>query len=184
LFYYPRIRRSDDFFSNFKYSNLKFRSFWGRVRVSATNVCGVSAFKSKAVSLLTCDLVTPAQAETVQAEPGANKLDVKLWPNPARDVLMITLDGFEPGKKIELTLMEADGKVQTAQSLMPTICGQQVRMDVSRRAAGLYLLQVSQGTLTETKRVIILRSTNHYTRSFLKEAILPKKGVAFLLIQQ
>ena len=66
----------------------------GNISVSASNVCGVSAFGSKAVSRLACDLVTPAQAQMVQAEPGANKLDVKLWPNPARDVLMVTLDAL------------------------------------------------------------------------------------------
>jgi hypothetical protein len=53
--------------------------------------------------------------------------------------------------------MQADGKVQTAQSMMPTMRGQQMRLDVSSTAAGLYLLQARQGTLTETKRVIILR---------------------------
>jgi hypothetical protein len=41
-----------------------------------------------------------------------------------------------PNEKLELTLMQADGKVQTAQSLVPTVKGQQVRMDVSRAAAG------------------------------------------------
>ena len=97
--------------------------------------------------------LTHSKAEQVEGE----ELKVSLWPNPARDVLTITLDEFMPNQKMELTLMQADGKVQTAQALTPTVKGQQVRMDVSRMAAGLYLLQVKQGLISETKRVIIVR---------------------------
>jgi len=130
----------------------------GNVRVSAGNVCGTSGLSSKAIGLLSCStLITMAQAEEIQAELAETKLAVSLWPNPARDVLMVTLDEFVPNQKMELTLMQADGKVQTAHSLTPTIKGQQVRLDVSRSAAGYYILLVKQSGIMINRQVIIIR---------------------------
>ncbi len=111
-----------------------------------------------------CSLITgtddgkpeTATKPLAKAESATQQLDLRLWPNPARDMLTVTLDAFVPNQKMELTLMQADGKVQQAQSLMPTVRGQQVRMNLTKYPAGLYLLQVRQGFVTETKRVIIL----------------------------
>jgi hypothetical protein len=85
------------------------------------------------------------------------ELAVTLWPNPARDVMMVRLDEFEPGKKLEMVLMQADGRAVSAQSLVPAVKGQQVRMDVRALGAGYYLLQVKQGVLQQTKKVVICR---------------------------
>jgi hypothetical protein len=104
--------------------------------------------------------------------PGADVLDVTnvkpramvevstemvVYPNPARDVLMITLNNIVINQKAELTLMQADGKVQQASSLTPTMLGQQVRMDVSRMAAGYYILSVKQKDMHLSKKVVIIR---------------------------
>jgi hypothetical protein len=70
---------------------------------------------------------------------------------------MVTLQEFIPNQKLELTLLQADGKVQTAQSLIPTMKGQQVQMEVSRMAAGYYLLLAKQQGMVVSKRVVILR---------------------------
>jgi hypothetical protein len=126
--------------------------------VSAGNICGISGNRAKVVSLLSCSTtITMAQAEQVSEDQVNDNLAVKLWPNPARDVLMVTIDEFVPNKKMELTLMQADGKVQVAQSLMPAMKGQQVRMDVSRMAAGYYILLVKQEAMTLNKQVLIIR---------------------------
>jgi hypothetical protein len=130
----------------------------GNVRVSAGNVCGVSAFRSKSVSLLSCStLITMAQAEQTEEAKPENKLAVNLWPNPARDVLMVTLNEFVPNQKMEMVLMTTEGRSLKAESLVPTVKGQQVRFDVRSFAAGMYLLQIKQGMLTETKKVMIVR---------------------------
>ena len=107
------------------------------------------------MSLLSCvpAAITMAKSEEVAGDA----LKVSLWPNPARDVLMITLDEFVPNQKMELTLVQADGKIQAAQSLTPTIKGQQVRMDVSRSAGGYYLLVARQNGLIMSNRVVIIR---------------------------
>jgi len=80
-----------------------------------------------------------------------------LYPNPARDVLMITLNNFVPNKKVELTLLQADGKVQQANSLTPTMMGQQVRMDISRAAEGYYILMAKQQGMTISQKVMVVR---------------------------
>jgi hypothetical protein len=83
--------------------------------------------------------------------------ELTVYPNPARDVLMITLNNIVINQKVELTLMQADGKIQQASSLTPTMLGQQVRMDVSRAAAGYYILQVKQPGKTLNKQVLVIR---------------------------
>jgi hypothetical protein len=127
----------------------------GNVLVSAANNCGVSANRSLAVTLANC--ITLTMAEELQAEPAENNLSITLWPNPARNVLMVTLDAFTPNQKLELSLMQADGKPMIAQSITPVIAAQQVRMDVSRLSSGYYLLQVKQGMLQQTKKVMIVK---------------------------
>lgn len=37
-------------------------------------------------------------------------LEVNIWPNPARDVLMVSLNNFEAGKKVEMALMQVGWK--------------------------------------------------------------------------
>ena len=130
----------------------------GNVLVSAGNICGLSGNRAKMVGLLSCSTtITMAQAEKVPEDQVNDHLEVKLWPNPARDVLMVTLNEFVPNQKMELTLMQADGKIQQLQSLVPTIRGQQVRMDVSRAAAGYYILSVKQSGVMINRQVVILR---------------------------
>ena len=84
-------------------------------------------------------------------------LEVSIWPNPARDGLIISLDAFEPGKKLELALLQADGRAVATQSLIPEVKGQQIKLDVRVISAGYYLLQAKQGSLSQTKRVVIAR---------------------------
>lgn len=98
--------------------------------------------------------------KTVTAKAGIvveGETDIRVYPNPARDVLMVTLNEFVPNQKVELTLMQADGKVQQSQSLVPTSIGQQVRMDVSRAASGYYILGVRQSGKVINRQVVILK---------------------------
>ena len=83
--------------------------------------------------------------------------EIRVFPNPARDEITVTLNGFEAGNRVELTLVQADGKCMLTQSITPFRQGQQVRMDIRQASAGFYLLLVRQGQLQQAKRVIILR---------------------------
>jgi len=88
-------------------------------------------------------------------EPVAPVLEASLWPNPARTEVMVAFDKFAPNQKVEMVLMTAEGRSLKAESLMPTVKGQQVRFDVSNISSGFYLLRIKQGLLTETKRVVV-----------------------------
>jgi len=128
----------------------------GQVKVQGSNTCGTSAIRSLSVSLLSCPSAVVTMAKAEETETGKT-LRFQLSPNPADKVLNVTLEEFEPNHILELSLLKADGKVQQAQSLMPTLKGQQVKMDVSRAAAGYYILKVQQQGIILTRQVVILR---------------------------
>jgi hypothetical protein len=108
-----------------------------------------------------CDLITSVQGTKPAAKAdvvaASEKLEARIWPNPARTELMVSLDKFLPNQKVEMVLMTSEGRSVKAESLIPSIKGQQVRFDVRNFASGYYLLQVKQGALSETKRVMIIR---------------------------
>jgi hypothetical protein len=130
----------------------------GNVRVSAENICGVSSQRNKSVGMQICpSTITMAKAEELGLAPEESNLAVKLWPNPVRDVLMITLEEFVPNRQLELVLLQANGRVCKSQKMIPVIQGQQVRMDVSNASAGYYNLLVNQSGKTISRKVIIQR---------------------------
>ena len=109
----------------------------------------------------TMPVITEVQKPVNPAKPLARVdgpvLEVSLWPNPARDVLMVSLDAFETGKKLDMVLIQADGKPVASQSLIPAVKGQQVRFDVRAMSAGYYLLRVKQDVNQQTKKLLVLR---------------------------
>ena len=82
--------------------------------------------------------------------------EINVFPNPARDEFKVILNGFETGKKVEMQLIQADGKAVMAQTLIPSVQNQQVRVDVSSMKSGYYLLLVKQGGNQQTKKVVIV----------------------------
>jgi len=103
-------------------------------------------------------VIVGIEANTTQPKAMVENLtEMTVFPNPATDVLMVTLNGFEPAKKLELQLVQADGKVVLGQSITPLMQRQQVRLDVKKLYAGFYIIQVRQGVLQQTKKVMIAR---------------------------
>ncbi len=83
--------------------------------------------------------------------------EMLVFPNPARTEINVTLNGFEAGQKVEIQMIQADGKVVSAQSLIPYRMSQQVRVDVRTLNTGYYLLQAKQGALQQVKKVMIVK---------------------------
>jgi len=145
-------------------NNLDCRDWDAKVNPAAAEICDGKDNDCDGLTDESCIIVEVEKgkpndaAKPLAMAPVDDKaLAVNLWPNPARDVLMVTLNEFIPNQKLELTLMQADGKLQTAQSLVPTEKGQQVRMDVSRMSAGYYILLVKQSGIMINRQVVILR---------------------------
>lgn len=116
-----------------------------------------------------CDAATQEDCSiiitsNISAKPAAKinvfdieTLHVNLWPNPARNELMVSLSGITPNQKLEMVLLTADGRAVQSQSLIPVSKDQQVRFDVRNMATGYYLLRINQEKLMQTKKVMIVR---------------------------
>lgn len=93
----------------------------------------------------------------VKKEEESKALEIRLSPNPASTELLVTLDQFVPNQKLEMLLMTSEGRSLKTESLVPTVKGQQVRFDIRQISSGYYLLQVKQGALQQTKKVMIVK---------------------------
>jgi uncharacterized protein YjiK len=106
-------------------------------------------------------LVTENQKPLNSAKPlvkaNATTPEVTVYPNPARDEIVVTINGFEAGKKVEMQMTQVDGKAVMAKNLVPSVHNEQVRLDVRGLSSGFYLLQVKQGINQQTKKVMIVR---------------------------
>jgi hypothetical protein len=67
-------------------------------------------------------------------------LEVNIWPNPARDVLMVSLNAFEAGKKLEMVLMQVGWQGSCHPKPYSGRKGHEVRFDVGAMSAGYYLM--------------------------------------------
>jgi hypothetical protein len=94
----------------------------------------------------------------INSQPDAVSSTVKVWPNPARSDLMVTLEGFETGRKAEIVLLTVDGRsVQSHAVMVAAGPSMQVPMGVGQVMAGYYLLRVTQGSKQHTKQVMVMR---------------------------
>jgi hypothetical protein len=77
-------------------------------------------------------------------EPRANAagpaLEVNIWPNPARDMLMVSLNNFEANKKLEMVLMQVGWQGSCHPKPYSGSKGHEVRFDVGAMSAGYYLM--------------------------------------------
>ncbi|MCU0389172.1 MAG: MopE-related protein, partial [Chitinophagaceae bacterium] len=82
---------------------------------------------------------------------------LQLWPNPARNDLNIVLEGFEPGKKVELVIATADGRMVQSQQVIPASVRMQVTLKLNNLPDGYFILQARQGYLLKSKPFVIVR---------------------------
>ncbi len=103
-----------------------------------------------------CVTITGTQ-QAAKSDVAIGVLTISLWPNPARNELMVSLSGITPNQKLEMVLMTADGRAVQSQSLTPVAKDQQVRLDVRSLSTGYYLLRINQEKLMQTKKVMIVQ---------------------------
>jgi hypothetical protein len=113
--------------------------------------------KDEGCTLITS--VTPKQTENPIKGSQNETVDLSfvLWPNPATSFIQVSITEMVPGKKAEITVLNADGKVVSAASVVPFQKGEMIKMDVQTLSAGLYFVRLSQEKLIKVKQVIILR---------------------------
>ena len=128
----------------------------GSVKVSASNACATSTFKSLAVSLLSC---TSADMTITKSEkiPPVELPKVRLWPNPTTAVLYLQLSGYTGNVTVQLHSLE--GRIlrqEKLQMIQSTTAVQ--KMDFATFASGIYLLTLTdeKGNI-KTEKLIISR---------------------------
>jgi hypothetical protein len=79
-------------------------------------------------------------------------LGIAVYPNPTREFVNITLEGYQPGMEVEVLVVSLTGQVL----MQEAVYGPQHRMDTHTLGQGVYLLQIqnSQGVLKTEKLVI------------------------------
>lgn len=107
-------------------------------------------------ALAAVDLVRQITGGTRVAVTEAGRgLLVDVTPNPAvGDYLEATIQGTQ-GQPLTISLVAADGRAITSQSVEQAEHTHKLRIPLSRQASGLYLLRVS--TLTESRTVKVMR---------------------------
>jgi hypothetical protein len=76
-----------------------------------------------------------------------NDYEIRLFPNPTRDILSITFDNFSTQSNMELCLMDLQGKVIWTEKIDTS---KNKNFDIAHLAAGMYLVRI-----TDTSRNII-----------------------------
>lgn len=81
-------------------------------------------------------------------------MDINLFPNPVSDIINLTMN-FENASDAQLEIFDAQGKIIASPNLGHKAQGKHtVSVNVSNLSNGLYLLKISSGQSTITKRFI------------------------------
>jgi hypothetical protein len=90
----------------------------------------------------------------VSFEDEESQLEVKVYPNPAKNNIFINLKEKVDGENLVLTLFNAAGRAVIIKDLGYDY-GIIERLDLDTLPTGSYYLQISRGSKTETKTIII-----------------------------
>ena len=74
---------------------------------------------------------------------------VKIYPNPAKDILNIEIDNYED--IMDLTMYSTTGKILLSKK---TFNDQKLSIDVSNISEGLYFVRISSLTQSDTIKII------------------------------
>ena len=115
----------------------------GNIIVKGTNNCGSGMESAKALTVKNC---------TGIGDNGLNSV-VKIFPNPVKDELSITISGRETS--LELTMTDMSGRTVYSESLKTG--GKELRklIDVSGFAKGVYFVRLTAGDRSYTEKLIV-----------------------------
>jgi len=122
---------------------VNFKTTGGSVKVKANSSCGSSSFKSKTVSIVCRE--TGPQPEAA----------LHIYPNPVSSGQMtIQFNGIS-GEKYEAIVNDLAGRKLLSVSGSATEGGNELVMDVSVLAPGVYMLQLNKGSASSNTKIII-----------------------------
>ena len=78
------------------------------------------------------------------------------YPNPATDRLSITVESSRAGTA-RVRIVDATGRTAESREMTVRAGTQDVQMDISDLAAGLYLLRIQVGSRIDSRSVVVIR---------------------------
>jgi|GEM_PF-2251491 len=120
---------------------------------------GVKAFARTILYLLEgidyTDSYEEIHKEALRTSPNIQPSELKLWPNPASDLVYFSLQDFENSTSVNIQLTDVSGKVLLEKSIAGNTVKQQ--LDISKYDTGIYfviLTDESGDTLSSQKLII------------------------------
>lgn len=104
------------------------------------------------------DVQEPATAEeevTTQLSDETTTM-FNVYPNPSRDIFNISF-GVEENQNVAVFVFDMTGKMVRSEEHSATSGNNQIMLDMSKEAAGVYLLQVNCGNTVNTKKIMLQR---------------------------
>jgi hypothetical protein len=121
----------------------------GKVSVRGISNCGVSSYKNSIVKLAPCPLGPSTIYTKANTDNVPSKLEVKVFPNPTTttfNVQVITSDS----KEVNVRVLDVQGRFIKSIIIAPY----QTATIGSEFKAGVYMLEVKQGEVVKTVRVV------------------------------
>lgn len=125
----------------------------GNITVSASNGCGTSAIRTKALTINAgCRIVNPDDIDEVQEE-AMNITELKVYPNPFSNHFTIEF-GATNEEKTELKLFDIAGRLVNELSINSTVGINKTNMDIASEAPGIYLLSIYKDNTLKRFRLV------------------------------
>jgi hypothetical protein len=84
-----------------------------------------------------------------------SKLDFNIYPNPARDVILIALSQPTKESDLAIKIYDLSGRMVLSQNLLESNGSEIVEININDLSSGLYLVQVNIGNYVSAKRLVI-----------------------------
>ncbi|MCB9233604.1 MAG: T9SS type A sorting domain-containing protein [Bacteroidia bacterium] len=79
-----------------------------------------------------------------------------IYPNPSTGPLNLSLEMFDEGKPLQLKVFNLIGQQMDVKNLEPFVGRLDMRLDLSNYPKGIYMIEITNGKQSRTKRVSII----------------------------
>ncbi len=119
--------------------------------LTVSGTAGAGSYTVKTTVDNCASAISDAKVLIVTGDVTKAEAEMNLFPNPVKEKLTLTLNGFEVGKAVEIGMFDLTGR---SLSKLTGVGGSDITIDVSGYATGKYLLQASQGKRVEQKQFV------------------------------
>jgi hypothetical protein len=92
----------------------------------------------------------------VEALGAQSKIGISIYPNPTSGAIKVQLQNFK-ASKAEIVIMSANGSVVERRSVSVSGAAQTEMFDLTRKAAGIYLVRVVSEDGVKTSKIVLQR---------------------------